>query len=270
MYPYPCTYHRPRSASEALALIKDLPDGKFLAGGQTLVQAMKLRLAAPSDLIDLQGIAELTGITVQGNAIHAGAMSRHAEVAGSALIHQHNPALAHLASCIGDRQVRNQGTLGGSVANNDPAADYPAAMLALDATIVTDRRQIAADDFFTGMYATALEEGELIVSFSIPTPQRAAYVKFFSPASGFALVGVFVAQFETAVRVATGAAPCVFRATPFEQALGASFDANALAGMALEACEHDFAADMHASSAYRAHLCTVLTRRAVNQALALA
>jgi len=269
MYMYPCTYHRPHCMNDALALMRDVPDGKFLAGGQTLVQAMKLRLAAPSDLIDLQALPELTGITWQHGTLHVGAISRHAQVASSPLVREHHPALAYLASCIGDRQVRNQGTLGGSVANNDPAADYPAAMLALGATLITDRRQIAADDFFVGMYATALEEDELIVSAAIPTPQRAAYVKFFSPASGFALVGVFVAQFDSAVRVAiTGAASCVFRAAEFERALSASFDAKALASLALDADEHDLSSDMHASSAYRAHLCTVLTRRAVEQACA--
>jgi len=268
MYPYPCTYHRPQSLDAVLALIKDLPDGKFLAGGQTLIQAMKLRLAAPSDLIDLQGIAQLSGIREQEGALHVGAMTRHSEVAASILVRQHNPALAHLASCIGDRQVRNQGTMGGSVANNDPAADYPAAILALNATIHTDRRQISAQDFFTGMYATDLEEGELITSLSLPTPQRAAYVKFFSPASGFALVGVFVAQFASCVRVAiTGAASCVFRATAFEQELSKSFSPAAIASLTLDADEYDFSTDMHASRAYRARLCTVLTRRAVEQAL---
>jgi len=268
MYPYPCTYHRPNSLQAALELIKNLPDGKFLAGGQTLVQTMKLRLAAPSDLIDLQDIAELVGIGQQDDALNIGAMTRHAEIAASPLILQHNPALAHLASCIGDRQVRNQGTIGGSVANNDPAADYPAAILALDVTLHTDRRQIAADDFFTGMYATDLQEGELITSFSIPTPRQAAYVKFFSPASGFALVGVFVARFASSVRVAiTGAASCVFRAAPFEQALSESFRPGAIASIALDADEYDLSTDMHASRAYRAHLCTVLTQRAVERAI---
>ena len=269
MYMYACNYHRPRTLDEAIKLAGELPDGKFLAGGQTLVQAMKLRLAAPGDLIDLQGIAELKGIAEQGNALRVGAMTQHAEVMRSPLVRAKIPALAHLASCIGDRQVRNQGTMGGSVANNDPAADYPSAILALGVTVITNRREIPADEFFAGMYTTVLEEGELILAFSVPVPRRAGYAKFFSPASGFALAGVFVAQFDQGVRVAiTGAASCVFRAAPFEQALSASFGVAAVESITLAPDEYDLSTDLHASAAYRARLCTAMAKQAIEQALA--
>jgi len=270
MYMHACTYHRPATLQEALQLAERFPEGKFLAGGQTLVQAMKLRLAAPGDLIDLQRVPELAGIAVEPDgALRIGAMSRHAEVGKSPLVRTHNPGLAELALDIGDRQVRNLGTIGGSVANSDPAADYPAALLALGATIGTDRREIAAEDFFVGMYTTALEPDEIILAISLPTPRRAAYAKFFSPASGFALAGVFVAQFDAGVRVAiTGAASCVFRAHRMEEALSASFDAASLEAIALDPDEHEMNADLHASAAYRSRLCTAMARRAVERALA--
>ncbi|TFL15563.1 xanthine dehydrogenase family protein subunit M [Pusillimonas caeni] len=268
MYTYACTYHRPATLDDALRLAAEFPEAKFLAGGQTLVQAMKLRLAAPSDLIDIQNIAELQGITDQGGNLRLGAMTRHAEVAGSSLVLSKNPALSELAACIGDRQVRNQGTIGGSVANNDPAADYPSAMLALEATVITNRREIAAGDFFAGMYSTVLEPDELILAFSVPTPKRAAYSKFYSPASGFALTGVFVAQFESAVRVAvTGAASCVFRCARMEEVLSASFRPEALDAVRIDPAEYDLSDDLHASAGYRAKLCTVMAKRAVERAL---
>ncbi len=270
MQMYSCTYHRPRSLDEAIELAERLPEGKYLAGGQTLVQAMKLRLAAPEDLIDLQLIEELQGIEDQGDALNIGAMCRHVEVARSPEVLARLPALSALALCIGDRQVRNQGTIGGSVANNDPAADYPSAVLALGATVITNRRMIPADEFFTGMYTTALEAGELILAFYLPVPRRAGYAKFFSPASGFALAGVFAAQFDDGrVRVAiTGAASCVFRATRMEELLSASFTPEALRSVELDPAEHGLSSDLHASAAYRAHLCTVMAREAVERALA--
>src|SRR3954463_4374288 len=194
-------YHRPASAKDAVSLHLKNTEGKFLAGGQSLVQAMKLRLSSPSDLIDLGTIKDLSGIKASGSTVEIGAMTRHADVAASPEVKKAIPALAALAGMIGDRQVRHMGTIGGSIANNDPAADYPAAALALGATIVTDRREIAADDFFTGLFETALEEGEIVTRVSFPIPSRAAYEKFRNPASRYALVGVFVAEKDGAVRV---------------------------------------------------------------------
>src|SRR5437764_10289036 len=202
-------YHRPASTKDALALSKQKDEGKYLAGGQSLVQAMKLRLSSPSDLIDLGTIKELTGIRVSGNAVEIGAMTRHAEVAASAEVKRAIPSLAALAALIGDRQVRHMGTIGGSLANSDPAADYPAAVLALNATITTNKRKIAADQYFKGLYETALEPGELITSVSFQVPKRGAYMKFRNPASRFALVGVYVADFGGNMRVGvTCAGPC--------------------------------------------------------------
>lgn len=268
MFTYAFQYQRAQSAAHAVSLATELPDAKFLAGGQTLVQTMKLRLAAPSDLIDLGAIEELRGIHSDERTVTIGAMTRHVDVSRSADVRRRIPALADLASQIGDRQVRNRGTLGGSLANNDPAADYPAAVLALAARITTDRRTIPADDYFMGLYATALEPpSELITSVSFPVPRRAAYVKFKSPASRFALVGVFVADFGDHVRVAvTGAGPCVFRVTAMEKALGTHFAAEALADIRVD--PDGLSTDLHASAAYRAHLIPVLARRAVMAAMA--
>ena len=208
---YAFEYHRAKSVEEAAQLLAK-SGGKALAGGQSLVGAMKLRLAQPGTVVDLGQIAELRGIRKEGDALVIGATTRHAEVAASAEVRKHIPALASLAEHIGDRQVRNMGTLGGSLANNDPAADYPAAVLSLGATVRTNKRTIAADDFFKGMYETALADDELITAVSFPVPKRAAYVKFPNPASRFALVGVFVAETGGGVRVAvTGAGPGVFR-----------------------------------------------------------
>lgn len=258
--------HRPASVSEAVALLAD-PDSRPLAGGQSLVAAMKLRLAAPSRLVDLGGIEELRGIRREGDALIVGAGTRHNDIAQSDEVRQAIPALAWLAGKIGDLQVRNLGTLGGALANNDPAACYPAAILGLGAGIRTDRREIAADDFLKGMYETALSAGELITAVSFPIPERSAYIKFENPASRFALVGVFVSRDRQGqVRVAvTGCAGCAFRATQLEQALQADFTPQA--AMAVRIPEDGLSADLHASAAYRAHLIPVLAARAVARAL---
>jgi carbon-monoxide dehydrogenase medium subunit len=257
-------YHRPSSAKDAVSLSKE--EARYLAGGQSLVQAMKLRLSSPSDLIDLGTIKELAGIKVSGGTVEIGAMTRHAEVASSAEIMKAIPALASLAGMIGDRQVRNMGTIGGSLANNDPAADYPAAALGLGATITTSKRKIEADQFFTGLYETALEPGELITSVSFPAPKRAAYMKFKNPASRFAIVGVFVADFGGKVRVGvTGAGPSAFRQAEMEKALSAKFAPEAVAGIKVKA--DGLNNDLHASPEYRAHLITVMAKRAVEAAL---
>jgi carbon-monoxide dehydrogenase medium subunit len=247
-------------ADAAAALGKS--GGKALAGGQSLVGAMKLRLAQPGTLVDLSGIAELRGIKKESDAIVIGAMARHAEVAVSPVVKGAIPALAALAQGIGDRQVRNMGTLGGSLANNDPAADWPAAVLGLGATVHTNKRKIGGNDFFKGMYETALAADELITAVSFPVPKKAAYVKFPNPASRFALVGVFVAQTGGGVRVAvTGAAPSVFRSKPLEDALGRSFTAAAAKAVKIDA--KGLNSDLHGSPEYRAHLIAVLASRAV-------
>jgi aerobic carbon-monoxide dehydrogenase medium subunit len=260
-------YHRPSSTKDAVALGSKKDEGKYLAGGQSLVQAMKLRLSSPTDLIDLGTIKELAGIKVSGTAVEIGAMTRHAEVAGSAEVKKAIPALAALAGIIGDRQVRHMGTLGGSIANNDPAADYPAAVLGLGATVTTNKRKIEADKYFKGLYETALEPGELITSVSFPVPKRAAYMKFKNPASRFALVGVFVADFGGGkVRVAvTGAGPSVFRQAEMEKALAAKFAPEAVANIKVK--PDGLNNDLHASPEYRAHLVTVMAKRAVEAAL---
>ena len=257
-------YHRPSSVNDAAALVKG--EAKLLAGGQTLVQTMKLRLASPSDIIDLGTIKDLAGIKSDGKSVSIGAMTRHADVAHSADVQKAIPALAALAAMIGDRQVRAMGTIGGSVANNDPSADYPAGLLALGATVVTNRRRIPADDFFTGMFETALEAGEIITAVSFPVPLRAAYMKFRNPASRYAIVGVFVADFGAGVRVAvTGAAACVFRLPAMEAALSARFVPEAIA--AIKVPEQGLNSDMHAQADHRAHLVTVMAMRAVEAAL---
>lgn len=261
---YAFNYERPTSEADAVRLAR--AGGTLLAGGQTLLASMKLRLAQPEQLIDLAGIAALAGIRRDGDALVIGAMTRHAEVASSAEVQSAIPALAELAGMVGDRQVRAMGTIGGSLANNDPAADYPAGALALGATIVTTDRQIPADDFFQGMFATALEEGELITSVRLPVPKRAAYVKFAQPASRFALIGVFVAETTGGVRVAvTGGGNGVFRQTDMEAALAGNFSAGALAG--IKTGTDQISGDLHGSAAYRAHLVDVMAGRAVAKAL---
>ncbi len=261
---YAFTLERPSSLAAAAQLTLD--GAKPLAGGQTLLASMKQRLSSPDQLADLSGIKELTGIKREGNAFVIGAMTRHADVAANAELKVALPALAELAAHIGDRQVRAMGTLGGSVANNDPAACYPAAVLALGATIRTTARKIAADDFFLGMFATALNEGELITAISFPIPRNAAYMKFKQPASRFALVGVFIAQFDAGVRVAiTGAANGVFRHKGLEAALSKSFTPQAAAAVKIDASELN--SDIHATAAYRANLISVQAQRGVAKAL---
>ncbi len=263
---HPFQYHRPASLKDALALGSQKGEGKFLAGGQSLVQAMKLRLSAPSDLIDLNALGDLKALKADAGGVTIGAMVRHAEVAASSAVAKAIPALAALAGMIGDRQVRHMGTIGGSLANNDPAADYPAAVLGLGATIVTSKRKIEADKFFKGLYETALEPGELITSVVFPVPRRAAYMKFKNPASRFAIVGVFVADFAGGARVGvTGAGPSAFRQVDMEKALTAKFAPESVAGIKVKA--DGLNNDLHASPEYRAHLVTVMARRAVEAAL---
>jgi aerobic carbon-monoxide dehydrogenase medium subunit len=262
----PFAYHRPASIASAVQLRSAQPDATYLAGGQSLLPAMKLGLAGPSELIDLSLLPGTQGITLDGSSLRIGAMTPHAAVAASSEVLKHIPSLACLASGIGDPAVRSRGTVGGSLAQNDPAACWPAAALGLGATVHTDRRQIAADDFFKGLYETALEAGELITAVSLPVPKRAAYVKFKQPASRFALVGVFVSEGPQGVRVAvTGAGPCVFRADTLEAALAKGFGAQALDGLSVSA--EGLNNDLHGSAAYRAHLVGVLARRAVAQAV---
>jgi carbon-monoxide dehydrogenase medium subunit len=259
MYAFELT--RAKSVADAAAAIAK-SGGKALAGGQSLVGAMKLRLSQPGTLVDLSGVAEMKGIRKEGDAIVIGAMTRHAEVAASAAVKAAIPALCALAHAIGDRQVRNMGTIGGSLAHNDPAADWPSAVLGLGATVQTNKRKIAADDFFKGMFETALAADELIVAVSFPVPKKAAYVKFPNPASRFALVGVFVAQTGGGVRVAvTGAAPSVFRSKALEDALGRSFTADAAKAVKVDA--KGLNGDLHGSPEYRAHLISVMASRAV-------
>ena len=262
---YDFQYHRPKSVADAVAALKKASDGKLIAGGQTLLPTLKQRLAQPSDLIDLSGVAELRGIKVEGNAVVIGAMAKHAEVSSSAEVQKAIPALARLASEIGDAQVRNMGTLGGSIANSDPAADYPAAIVGLNATIKTNERTIGADDFFKGIFTTALKEGEVIVSVSFPVPEKAAYMKFDNPASRFAMVGVFVAKSGSGVRVAvTGAGPSVFRVKAMEEALAKDFSGKAVENIKVPASGLN--SDIHGSAEYRAHLVTVMAKRAADAA----
>ncbi|WP_026619985.1 aerobic carbon-monoxide dehydrogenase medium subunit [Ensifer sp. WSM1721] len=261
---YDTNYHRASSIDEAVNMMAAAEEGKYLSGGMTLIPTMKQRLAAPSDLVDLRHIAEMKGITVDGRSVRIGAGSTHEEVATSAALAAVCPAICRLAAHIGDPHVRHMGTLGGSIANNDPAADYPAAMLALDAVIVTDRREISAGDFFIGLFETALEEGEIITAVRFEAPARAAYQKFPNPASRYAMTGVFVVSRDNGdVRVAvTGAgSDGVFRHPGLEAALSANWAPDAVANVTIEAA--DLLSDLHASAAYRANLVKVMTKRAV-------
>jgi carbon-monoxide dehydrogenase medium subunit len=254
-------YQQPSSVAEAQKAVS-AAGARFLAGGQSLLPAMKLGLSAPEALVDLGGIAELKSIRVSGGTVTLGAMATHASVAESQAVRDTLPALAELAGNIGDRQVRNRGTIGGSLANNDPAADYPAAVLALGATIQTDRRTIAADQFFKGLYETALSEGEIITAVSFPVPQKAGWQKFKQPASRFSLVGVFVAQGPQGVRVAvTGAGPCAFRVKALEDKLAAGWAPASCDGVKVDASGLN--SDLHGSAEYRAALIPVLAKRAV-------
>jgi aerobic carbon-monoxide dehydrogenase medium subunit len=259
---YSFDYQRAQSVADAAKTLGSKEEAKLLAGGMTLIPTLKLRLAKPSDLVDLGRIAELRGIKRDGNAIVIGAMTRHVDVATSDVVKGAIPALAHLAEGIGDPQVRNRGTIGGSLANNDPAADYPAAVLGLGATVITNKRKIAADDFFKGMFETALAADEIITAVSFPIPEKAGYSKFPNPASRYAVVGVLVAKTGGGVRVAvTGAGAVVFRQKDMETALGKSFTAEAAA--AIKQSADGLNTDIHASAEYRAHLVTVMGKRAV-------
>ena len=262
---YNFDYHRPASLAEAASALQGSDEAKLLAGGQTLLATMKQRLASPSDLIDLSGIGELKGISVEGDTLVIGAMTTHAEVTKSDVVKGFCGALAKLAGGIGDPQVRHRGTIGGSIANADPAADYPAGLLGLGATVVTNKREIPADSYFTGLFETALEDGEIVTQVRFPKPQRAGYAKFANPASRYAIVGVFVSQGPSGVRVAvTGAAPSAFRVSEMEQALAGNFSPDAIAGISVPS--DGLNSDIHASADYRAHLVNVMARRAVESA----
>lgn len=264
---YSFRYQKATSLDDALKAIAAAEDGKFMAGGMTLIPTMKQRLAQPSDVIDIGGIADLSGVRREGEALVIGAMTRHAEVADSKEVKSAIPALAALAGHIGDPQVRNRGTLGGSIANADPAADYPAAIVGLNATVKTNKREIAGDDFFVDLFETALEEQEIITQVSFPIPEMAAYAKFPNPASRYAIVGVMVAKGKDGVRVAvTGAGPCVFRVDEMEKALAKKFAPEALEGISVP--DDGLNTDIHASAEYRAHLVTVMAKRAVAAAAA--
>ena len=263
---YPFNYHKPADVSEAVSLFKSSDDPMYLSGGMTLIPTMKQRLAAPTDLIDLSGIAEMNGIDVSAGRVRVGAFTRHNEVADSAEIQQALPVLAHLAGLIGDNQVRNRGTVGGSVANSDPAADYPAAIVGLGATVCTNEREISGDEFFQDLFETALQPGEVITAIDFPIPNRAAYQKFPNPASRYAVVGVLVAEFQGQVRVGvTGAGPCAFRASGLEEVLNNKLDASSIDGV--EVPDAGFNSDLHASAEYRAHLVKVMAKRAIEQLL---
>lgn len=262
---YDFAYHKPTSVADAVKLLSADPDARPISGGQTLLPALKHRLNKPSYLVDLSGISELKGIKREGDTIKVGALTRHIEVQNSPEIKSAIPALAYMATVIGDIQVRNRGTMGGSVSNNDPAADYPAAVLALDATLVTDKRRIAADDFFQGMFTTALEPGELLVAIELPVPEKAGYAKMRNPASRYVMAGVFVAKTKGGVRVVVnGAGPGVFRQTEMEQALSTNWSPEAVAN--IKQSPDGLNGDIHGSAEYRAHLVTVMAKRAVAEA----
>jgi carbon-monoxide dehydrogenase medium subunit len=259
---YEFTYHKPASLDEVANLLGAHEEAKLVAGGMTLIPTLKLRLAKPSDLVDLAAIASLRGITDAGDAVVIGAMTRHAEVNRSPVVKQGIPALAAMAGMIGDPAVRNRGTIGGSISNNDPAADYPAALVALNATVHTTKREIAADNFFTGMFETALEPTEIVTSVRFPKVAQANYQKFRNPASRYAIVGAFVARSPAGVRVAiTGAGPCVFRVPEMEAALARSFSPDAIKDITIP--DTGLNSDIHASAEYRAHLVGVMARCAV-------
>ena len=259
---YQTTYVRAASLADAERALLDNPEAKLISGGQTLVPTLRQRLARPSHVIDIARIAELRGISVADGEVTIGATTTHAEVAASDIVRGKIPGLAALAGRIGDPPVRHLGTIGGSIANNDPAADYPAALVALNATVHTSKRAISADAFFTGLFETALEPDEIVVRVSFPVPQKSAYEKFHQPASRFALVGVFVAVLaDGSVRVAaTGAGPGVFRAAEVEGALAQSFTAESAESVAISA--EGLSSDIHGSAEYRAHLVPVLAGRA--------
>jgi carbon-monoxide dehydrogenase medium subunit len=259
---YALSYVKAKSVKEAAEFLASNPEAKLLSGGMTIIPTLKQRLARPSHLVDIGHLDELRGIEVKGGKVVVGAGMKHFDVATSSAVAKAIPALAELAGVIGDPQVRNMGTMGGSIANNDPAADYPAAVLGLNATVVTTKREIAADQYFKGMFATALADGEIIVRIEFPVPKAAAYCKFHHPASGYAMAGVMVADTAGGVRVAvTGAGPGVFRWKEAEAALGKSMKPEVLEGLALKS--DDFNEDIHATRAYRENLVRVMAKRAV-------
>jgi carbon-monoxide dehydrogenase medium subunit len=258
---YEFEYQKPASLDDVTRLLGD-EDAKLVAGGMTLIPTLKMRLAKPTQLVDLGAIPALKGISEDGDAVVIGAMTRHADVNRSDVVKRAIPALAAMAGMIGDPAVRNRGTIGGSIANNDPAADYPAAVVALNATVRTNKREIAADQFFTGMFETALQPGEIVTAVRFPKVAQANYQKFRNPASRYAIVGVFVAKTPAGVRVAvTGAGPCVFRQSEMEAALAKSFTPDAIKDIAIK--DDGLNSDIHASAEYRAHLVNVMARRAV-------
>ena len=263
---YQFEYHRPKNLVEALDLLAQDGDAKLLAGGQTLIPTLRQRLAAPSALVDLAGVSELTGISAKSKLLSIGAMTRYIEIIESPLVQAKLPSLSRAVALVGDPLVRNRGTIGGSLANNDPTADLTAAVLAMNATLVTDRRSISADEFFVDLFETALAQGEVLVRIEFPLPSRSAYIKFRNPASRYALVGVFIAEVHGDVRVAvTGARAKVFREHAFEAALKAEFSPQAVKG--LEIATSGLIDDLHASAEYRSNLISVLARRAVAAAM---
>lgn len=265
---YAFTYHRPTTVRQAANLLAKHPEAKLLAGGHSLVPVMKQRLAAPSVIVDLNKVEDIAGVEISGRSVTIGAMTRHADVANSPVLRDVMPALAGVPGSIGDPQVRNRGTIGGSIANNDPNADYPAACLGLGATIITNKRKLKPEEFFQGLFTTALEADEIITKVMFPLPKKAAYQKFRNQASRYALVGVFVAKRPSDVRVAvTGAGGNgVFRVTAFEEALKKRFSPKALDGLTVPA--DGLNSDLHGSAEYRAHLIGVLARRAMEAATA--
>ena len=255
---YSFNYHRAQSVDEAGELFSASDDAVYLAGGMTLIPTLKQRLSSASDVIDLGAIETMKGMMTMGTSVKVGGLTVHNDVASNSTI----AALATLAGGIGDPQVRNRGTIGGSIANNDPAADYPAAVVGLGATVHTSSRSINADDFFTGLFETSLEDGEIVNSVEFPMPSRAAYAKFPNPASRYAVVDVMVAETNGSVRVAvTGAGPCVFRMSAMEAALSSDFSASAIAGISVD--QTGLNSDIHATSEYRAHLVSVMAQRAI-------
>jgi len=259
---YQFNYHQPETLAEATAVFRDADDPMYLSGGMTLLATMKQRLAAPTDIIDLSAIAEMSGLTVDDTRVQIGAFTTHNTVANDPGLRNTLPVLAQLAGLIGDNQVRNRGTMGGSVANSDPSADYPAAVVGLGATVHTQERSISGDDFFQDLFETALRPGEIITRIDFPVPTRAAYQKFPNPASRYAVVGVLIADFAGSIRVGvTGAGPCAFRATGIEELLNVELSPSALDNVQVP--DAGFNSDLHASAEYRAHLVKVMARRAV-------
>ena len=261
---YDFNYLRASTMEDAASKHADSNDARFLAGGMTLIPVLKQRLDQPSDIIDLKDVEDMAGIHEENQCIVIKAMTTHHAVNKSTLVAEKIPALSHLAGTIGDQMVRNKGTIGGSLANNDPSASYPSAVLALNATIKTNDREIPADDFFVGMFETALKEGELILSVSFPIPEESGYKHFPNPASRYPIVGSFVSRLSSGVRVAiTGAGPCVFRVNEFEVALTREYSPNSIKDIKIS--NDGLSNDIHASAEYRAHLVNVMTRRAIDK-----